>query len=1054
MKRRDFIRLGGFLTVSAAAMGVTGCSIDGDEVEEQPLFGSPTPEPVRDMPAAATGNGWWFPQSIASADPRPDSIILWTRVVPNTVVTATEESSATNTAIRLIVTTADKSANLGTDADIETGTTLVANVTVPAYGDFDGSIRHKLTGLSAGTVYFYQFIAGDVRSHVGRFKTAPANATADDVKFIFMSCQDWTANHWGAFDQIVADDTGTNNPDVDFIVHLGDYIYETPGAAAEAAHTTITLPSVGTFATTRADYRHLYKLYRSDARLQKVHERFPIVAVWDDHEFSDDCWGSAETYTNANASMLERRRNANRAWFEFMPADVTYSEVNPGIENIKIYRDLKFGANMHLVMTDERLYRQDHLIPESTVHPVTGSPLGRINTRYLAPEASLMSAELQKEAGAPQLTLISILGPTQRDWWKTTMKNSTSVWKIWGNEVSLLRMGLNGNKALSTLIPLGIFGSLTGASGISAIPAQVSAALVPQLVPASLGLPGSATPPWVAVITGLTTTVANLLATNHGVPAGSAGAAAQALLAQTAGAIAGQVASGAGAMLTAAKNSLMAGVAASGIPGLSAGVADAVAPNAVGIFSKALTVGNLVIVTAVTGAVGAGATSTVAGTGAYAITAASANPAATSADLAAAGVAAGLSAPQAQAATGAYLNAIAVGNITIAAAVAGAGAANADTTTAAQAAFAITATDANPSATTAHRIGAGQAAGLTLVQADTAVAAYEAAKTALPAGAATQVQSASNQIAFVKAQADITTNKTASPFFLKATGPSAAAVGGFFQKFLINADQWDGYRKERTHLMNHLLDNNIDNVVAVTGDIHAFFAGEAYNEFAGEVTGITMVGGSAVEATASTGGTAAMVDLVTAGVSSTSWFNYIKVAADGLDPTNALIGKLVYVPVPVVLPANALFGGSPAMNFTLSLNLLDYTMGKAAPATTAALATQLTGQIKQNLAANGIPDGSIDAVAAGLQGTIAGNLGSALVLAQKLATEVATNPWLKHIDTDAQGYAVVTASAGQLVCQFKKLNPIVGTTAPSATRRVVSTTTATVTAGTAAVVIS
>jgi alkaline phosphatase D len=1048
MKRRDFIRLGGFLTVSAAAMGVTGCSIDGED-EEQSLFGTPTPEPVRDMPTAAAGANWQFPQSIASADPRPDSIILWTRVTPTGLLAT--DATATNAAIRLIVTAADKSANLGTNADIETGTTLVANVTVPAYADFDGSVRHKLTGLSAGAVYFYQFIAGDVRSNVGRFKTAPAAAAPDDVKFVFMSCQDWTANHWGAFDQIVADDTGTNNPDVDFIVHLGDYIYETPGAAAEGSHATITLPSAGTYASTLPDYRHLYKLYRSDARIQKMHERFPIIAVWDDHEFSDDCWGSAETYTNANSSMFARRRNANRAWFEFMPADVTYSEVDPGIENIKIYRDLKFGANMHLVMTDERLYRQDHLIPESTLHPLTGLPLGRINSRYLAPEASLLSAERQKEAGAPQLTLISILGPTQRDWWKSTMKNSTSAWKIWGNEVSLLRMGLNGNKALSTLIPLGIFGSLTGATGISAIPAQVSASLVPQLVPASLGLPGAATPPWVAVITGLTSTVAPLLV-GHGVPAGSAATAAQALLAQTAGAIAGQVASGGAAMLTAAKNSLMAGVAALSIPVLSAGEADAVAPNAVGIFSKALTVGNLVIVTAVTGAMGAGAT-TLAGTGAYAITARSADPTATPTDLVNAGVAAGLTVPQATAAAGAYLNAIDVGDITIAAAIAGAGAANANTTIAAQAAFAITATDANPSATSAHRIGAGQTVGLTLLQAQTAVAAYEEAKAAKPAAAA-QIQSASNQVAFVKAQPDITANKTASPFFLKATGASATAVGAFFQKFLINADQWDGYRKERTDLMNYLLGNGIQNVVAITGDIHAFFAGEVYNEFAGEVTDITTVGGSAVESAASTGGTAAMVDLVTAGISSTSWFNYIKVAADGLDPTNALIGKLVYVPVPVALPPNALYGGSPALNFTLSLNLLDYTMGKAAPADTAALAAQLTGQIKQQLAAGGVPEGAVEAATVGLRTTIAGNLGSALVLAQKLATEVATNPWLKHIDTDAQGYGIVTASATQLQCQFKKLNPIVGTAAPSAARRVVSTTTATVTLGTAAVVIS
>ena len=1028
MKRRDFIRLGGLLTVSAAALGVTGCSIDGEDDPISP-FGSPAPEPVRDMPPAATGASWVFPQSIVSADPRPDSIILWTRVVPTTLAVPATDITTTDTAIQLVVTAADRSADMGTNADIS-GAVLVANVTVPAYADFDGSVRHKLTGLSAGTVYFYQFIAGTARSNVGRFKTAQAVAGNDDVKFIFMSCQDWNDNHWGAFDQIVADDTNNAAPDIDFIVHLGDYIYETSAAStAEGSHSAITLPSAGSYAVTQNDYRYLYKLYRSDSRIQKVHERFPMIAVWDDHEFSDDCWGAAETYTNANTPMFERRRNANRAWFEFMPADVTYSEVNPGIENIKIYRDLKFGATMHLVMTDERLYRQDHLIPETTLSPVSGLPLGRINSRYLAPEASLLSAERQKEAGAPQLTLISILGPTQRDWWKSTMKNSTSAWKVWGNEVSLLRMGLDGSKALSSVIPLGIFGNLTGATGISAIPAQVSASVATQIAP-------GATPAIMTVVVALTPTIGQAFATNAAVA-----------VATSAGGGGDDV-----AKFTAAKTALMT-------DGITDPTATALATAAVGAFNKALAVGNLPIVTAVTGAMGKGAASTtLAGTGAYAITAKSADPLAVIPnDLVAAGVAAGLNVAQATAAAGGYLNAIAIGDITIAAAVAGAGAANANTTLAAQAAFAITAQDADPSALTAHREGAAQAAGLTLLQAQTAVAAYEAAKAANPAGAVTQIQSASNQIAFVKARPDITANKTTSPFFLKATGPSAAAAGAFFQKFLINADQWDGYRKERTDLMNYLRSNAIQNVVAVTGDIHAFFAGEVYNEFQGEITNIAVVGGSAVEtAAAPLAGTAVMVDLVTAGISSTSWFNYIKDAADGLDPTNALIGKLVYVPVPVALPSNALYVGSPALNFTLSLNLLDYTMGKAAPASTTALAAQLNGQIKLQLAAGGVPEPALDGSAVGVQGVIAGSgsFASALALAQTLATSVASNPWLKHIDTDAQGYAVVTVSTAQLKCDFKKLNPIVGTTAPAATRRVVSTNTATVTAGTVAVVMS
>ncbi|MFN3586122.1 MAG: alkaline phosphatase D family protein, partial [Moraxellaceae bacterium] len=657
-----------------------------------------------------------------------------------------------------------------------------------------------------------------------------------------------------------------------------------------------------------------------------------MVAVWDDHEFSDDSWQASETYTNANNSQPNRRRNANQAWFEFMPADIVFSETDSSFQNIRIYRDLKFGTVVHLVMTDQRLYRTDHLIAESTTR--NGVELGRINSRYLAPEATLKLLENLKSPGLPAgapadadaLALTTMLGKTQRQWWKDTMSGSTATWKVWGNEVSLLRIGLNGTNALAEVISLSIFGALTGSgsTGIAQIPAAVSTALATQIATAP------ATPATTTVVVALTPQL---------VGAGLSSSAAQTLATNVAVAVAG------GADNTAKYTAAYTVLTGAGIPDPQA---DALATAAVGVYNRALEVGNLVIATAITGAVGKGAATALAGQAAYAITARSATSM-NIVDLISAATSAGLNATQAQAAAGAFLNALAVGDITIASAVAGAGTANAAEATAAQAALAITAADADPAATTAIREGAGQLAGLTATQASTAVAAYEAAKAAKPAGVSTQIQAAANQIAFVKASADMKANKGTSPFFLKATGAAAPQVAAFFQKFIINADQWDGYRKERTELMKHLITNNIQNVVAVTGDIHAFFAGQVYDEFAGEIATVTAVGTNATEATAFPAGTPAMVDLVTAGISSTSWFNYLKAAADQLDPTNALIGKLVYIPVPVAVPANGLFGGSPALNFTANLNLLDYTVGKPAPADANALALQLTDQLKRQL---------------------------------------------------------------------------------------------------------
>jgi alkaline phosphatase D len=327
----------------------------------------------------------------------------------------------------------------------------VVNDTIAADPSFDYTIRHKVTGLDASSTYFYRFIMGTTNSTVGRTKTAPADgAGVSQLKFAFISCQDWNANHWAAFDDML-------NEDLDFVVHVGDYIYELLPArvlagATEKTHTPLTLPN-GTkmddgsiYATTVADYRSLYRSYRSDPRLQALHARFPMIAIWDDHEFSDDSWQDHQTYTPTDdqTEQLARRRSANQAWFEYMPADVTLDLNNPGFENIQIYRSFTFGSLATLIMTDERLYRDDHVIPES----VTGGFLG---SRYLVNRDTLAAAEQAKiSAGGTQ----SMLGSTQLAWWKDQMLSSKpkTAWRLWGNEVSLLRMQVDGQEAVVQLV--------------------------------------------------------------------------------------------------------------------------------------------------------------------------------------------------------------------------------------------------------------------------------------------------------------------------------------------------------------------------------------------------------------------------------------------------------------------------------------------------------------------------------------------------------------------------------------------------------------------------
>ncbi|MDT6960214.1 alkaline phosphatase D family protein [Cupriavidus sp. SZY C1] len=479
MDRRQFLKWGSFVTVTVATTGLAGCG--GDDPTTPPTTPA-TP------PATDPGNTFTFQQGVASGDPRPDSVMLWTRV------TGGNGSQPVNVQLQV-----------STQADFGT---MVVNSTLSALPDWDYTIRNKVTGLAAGTTYYYRFVAGSQTSPVGRTRTAPAAGTPlSQLRFAFITCQDWSVNHWAGMEELLGQD-------LDFVVHMGDYIYETVGAAfqtgkVEGRHARLTLPNGtasadGTYATTIDDYRYLYKAYRSDPRLQALHARFPVIGIWDDHEFSDDCWQDHQTYTASDDldPRTARRRAASQAWFEFMPADVSFDRADPSFRNIQIYRAFTFGNLATLVMTDERLYRADHVIPEQAA----GSSIG---SRYFVPKATLAGLEASKvTAAGGALTPVSILGDTQRAWWQQQMAGAATTWKLWGNEVSLLRMQIDGTQAIAALLAAGLVKAngalaplqpamtaalvtdLTTAKGDGTYPTPAYAALK-ALLQANAGIPGA-----------------------------------------------------------------------------------------------------------------------------------------------------------------------------------------------------------------------------------------------------------------------------------------------------------------------------------------------------------------------------------------------------------------------------------------------------------------------------------------------------------------------------------------------------------------------------------
>ncbi|AXI03341.1 alkaline phosphatase D family protein [Aquirhabdus parva] len=417
--RRSFIstviQSAGFLTI-ASALPIAGC-------------GSSDDAPVNLTPKGS----FLFGQGVASGDPRTNSVILWTRCIPAT------GSQDVNLSLQI-----------ATDSEFKNA---LQSIPVTALAKYDNTVRVKVTGLTADQVYYYRFTAGSDSSNTGTTKTLPPVTSTRDIRFAWLSCQDWSINHWAGLTLLAKEQ-------LDFVIHVGDYIYETVGAAfqtgqVEAAHGPITLPSgglkakSGVYANTIDDYRTLYRTYRGDTRLQSIHQNFPMIAIWDDHEFSDDCWQDHQTYTNENKQETTRRRNATQAWAEYQPIDWTDVQFQPdtttGFTNIRIYRDFRVGQNMHLVMTDERLYRDDHIVDEATFAKIVGHDSvngdDSVGTRYFVPQPVLGQFEQTKTTALGRVP--SILGTAQTQWFKDTLKNTDATWKIWGNEVALSRMWLD-----------------------------------------------------------------------------------------------------------------------------------------------------------------------------------------------------------------------------------------------------------------------------------------------------------------------------------------------------------------------------------------------------------------------------------------------------------------------------------------------------------------------------------------------------------------------------------------------------------------------------------
>jgi alkaline phosphatase D len=311
--RRDILRLAAALGIAPVMPTLVGCSDSadafGDILPEYEFDGTPGPENL-------------FSHGVASGDPLPSAVILWTRISPDNNEPA------------------DVFWEVARDAQF---TDLVGAGWTQTNAERDFTVKLDATSLAAGTSYYYRFRSLGRISPIGRTRTAPLQ-NVDRLRMGVVSCSNYVAGYFHAYRKI------SERADLDLVLHLGDYIYEYGSSSSgvrphDPPHEIIAL----------GDYRQRYAQYRTDPDLQEAHRQHPFVTVWDDHESANNSWrDGAENHDESEGSWAERRAAAERAYSEWLPI----RDQDDG----RTFRQLAFGDLVDLFMLDTRLWGRDQQI--------------------------------------------------------------------------------------------------------------------------------------------------------------------------------------------------------------------------------------------------------------------------------------------------------------------------------------------------------------------------------------------------------------------------------------------------------------------------------------------------------------------------------------------------------------------------------------------------------------------------------------------------------------------------------------------------------------------
>jgi alkaline phosphatase D len=320
-----------------------------------------------------------FYHGVASGDPLSDRVIIWTRVTPDdfSLPAVVSYKVATDTSMANVVSQGSQLTN----------------------SDKDYTVKVDVTGLSPDTYYYYEFRYNGFFSQRGRTKTAPVG-DVDSLRFAIVSCANLEAGYFNVYRVL------NERNDFDAVLMLGDYLYEyeTGGYSPNANVDREFQPENEIL--TLDDYRLRYSIYHMDESLRKLHQNFPWICVWDDHESANDAYkDGAENHNAGEGDWQERKMVSQKAYFEWLPI----REKTPG--SYEIFRNFHYGDLLDLIMVDTRLHGRDEQ---------EGATSGNLNN--------------------PTDTMLVKIN----FWLKDELSASTAQWKILGNQVVMAKLTLFG----------------------------------------------------------------------------------------------------------------------------------------------------------------------------------------------------------------------------------------------------------------------------------------------------------------------------------------------------------------------------------------------------------------------------------------------------------------------------------------------------------------------------------------------------------------------------------------------------------------------------------